>query len=192
MKPHGGFEHNLQSLRVVDLLEQRYAEFDGLNLTFETREGILKHCSAADARRAGRVTGSGSSRSGSPSLEAHSPIRRRDRLQQPRRRRRAALRLARSGGAVRGERSSSAIAGGAGLIRDSPDGARARTVRHMIDTLVTDLNRAGRSKRAERRSVEEVRSVSAHRVQRPGRRSSRVEALPATKALPALPCRTHE
>ena len=45
MKNYGGFEHNLQSLRVVDLLEQRYAEFDGLNLTFETREGILKHCS---------------------------------------------------------------------------------------------------------------------------------------------------
>ena len=40
-----GFEHNFQSLRVVDVLEQRYAEFDGLNLTFETREGILKHCS---------------------------------------------------------------------------------------------------------------------------------------------------
>ena len=41
---HGGFEHNLQSLRVVDRLEQRYPEFDGLNLTFETREGVLKHC----------------------------------------------------------------------------------------------------------------------------------------------------
>ena len=51
MKPYGGFEHNLQSLRVVDVLEQRYAAFDGLNLTFETREGILKHCSIANARR---------------------------------------------------------------------------------------------------------------------------------------------
>src|SRR6185312_10979139 len=50
MKPYGGFEHNVQSLRVVDLLEQRYATFDGLNLTFETREGILKHCSARNAR----------------------------------------------------------------------------------------------------------------------------------------------
>src|SRR5512147_2490315 len=47
MRVHGGFEHNLQSLRVVDLLEQRYAEFEGLNLTFEAREGILKHCSLA-------------------------------------------------------------------------------------------------------------------------------------------------
>ncbi|MFT4242940.1 MAG: deoxyguanosinetriphosphate triphosphohydrolase [Acidovorax sp.] len=50
MAEHGGFEHNLQSLRVVDLLEDRYPAFDGLNLTFETREGILKHCSQAHAR----------------------------------------------------------------------------------------------------------------------------------------------
>jgi dGTPase len=48
---HGGFEHNLQSLRVVDALEQRYPQFDGLNLSFETREGILKHCSARNARQ---------------------------------------------------------------------------------------------------------------------------------------------
>ncbi len=48
---HGGFEHNLQSLRVVDALEERYPEFDGLNLTLATREGILKHCSAKDAAR---------------------------------------------------------------------------------------------------------------------------------------------
>ncbi|MEG0045681.1 MAG: deoxyguanosinetriphosphate triphosphohydrolase [Comamonas sp.] len=49
MRPHGGFEHNLQSLRVVDRLEERYPAFDGLNLTFETREGILKHCSRSNA-----------------------------------------------------------------------------------------------------------------------------------------------
>jgi dGTPase len=49
MQDYGGFEHNLQSLRVVDMLEERYAEFDGLNLTFETREGILKHCSPQNA-----------------------------------------------------------------------------------------------------------------------------------------------
>jgi dGTPase len=53
MREHGGFEHNLQSLRVVDELEERYAEFPGLNLTFEVREGILKHCSAANARKLG-------------------------------------------------------------------------------------------------------------------------------------------
>ena len=49
MEAHGGFEHNLQSLRVVDQLEERYPEFDGLNLSFETREGILKHCSRTNA-----------------------------------------------------------------------------------------------------------------------------------------------
>ncbi|MEO8296667.1 MAG: deoxyguanosinetriphosphate triphosphohydrolase [Burkholderiales bacterium] len=50
MRLHGGFEHNLQSLRVVDVLEERYADYDGLNLTFETREGILKHCPLRVAR----------------------------------------------------------------------------------------------------------------------------------------------
>ena len=55
MKDYGGFEHNLQSLRVVDRLEQKYAEFHGLNLMFETREGILKHCSVKNARTLGDV-----------------------------------------------------------------------------------------------------------------------------------------
>ncbi len=47
----GGFEHNLQSLRVVDALEERYPAFDGLNLSYETREGVLKHCSLRHAQR---------------------------------------------------------------------------------------------------------------------------------------------
>lgn len=55
MKEFGGFEHNLQSLRVVDMLEQKYAEFPGINLTYETREGILKHCSKMNARELGDV-----------------------------------------------------------------------------------------------------------------------------------------
>jgi dGTPase len=55
MKHHGGFEHNLQSLRVVDALEERYGAFDGLNLMFETREGILKHCSLANAQKLGDI-----------------------------------------------------------------------------------------------------------------------------------------
>ena len=55
MRDYGGFEHNLQSLRVVDELEAKYAEFTGLNLMFGTREGILKHCSAVNARRLGDV-----------------------------------------------------------------------------------------------------------------------------------------
>jgi len=55
MKEYGGFEHNLQSLRILDVLEQNYAEFDGLNLCFETREGILKHCSLKNAALLGDV-----------------------------------------------------------------------------------------------------------------------------------------
>jgi dGTPase len=69
MKAHGGFEHNLQSLRVVDKLEERYASFDGLNLCFETREGILKHCSADNAARLGEV-GERFLQNRRPSLEA--------------------------------------------------------------------------------------------------------------------------
>jgi len=61
MRAHGGFEHNLQSLRVVDALEERYPAFDGLNLSFETREGILKHCAlpAAEALEAAEPGGVG-------------------------------------------------------------------------------------------------------------------------------------
>ena len=55
MKDHNGFEHNLQSLRVVDTLEERYGAFDGLNLCFETRAGILKHCAKKNARKLGDV-----------------------------------------------------------------------------------------------------------------------------------------
>ncbi|WP_283745817.1 deoxyguanosinetriphosphate triphosphohydrolase [Sideroxydans sp. CL21] len=69
MKDHGGFEHNLQSLRVVDVLEERYAAFDGLNLCFETREGILKHCSPEHATQLGEV-GERFLKNLRPSLEA--------------------------------------------------------------------------------------------------------------------------
>ena len=69
MKEYGGFEHNLQSLRVVDQLEERYAEFDGLNLTFETREGILKHCSISNAEQLGEL-GERFLHGRQPSLEA--------------------------------------------------------------------------------------------------------------------------
>ena len=69
MHNFGGFEHNLQSLRVVDHLEQRYAEFDGLNLTFELREGVLKHCSLKNARLLGDV-GERFLHKAQPSLEA--------------------------------------------------------------------------------------------------------------------------
>ncbi|MBK1714050.1 deoxyguanosinetriphosphate triphosphohydrolase [Rubrivivax gelatinosus] len=74
MDGRGGFEHNLQSLRVVDKLEQRYPEFDGLNLCFETREGILKHCSRRNAEALCRTEPDGPARrfldGTQPSLEA--------------------------------------------------------------------------------------------------------------------------
>ncbi|KAF1021297.1 MAG: Deoxyguanosinetriphosphate triphosphohydrolase-like protein [Paracidovorax wautersii] len=74
MAPYGGFEHNLQSLRVVDRLEERYPAYDGLNLSFETREGILKHCSRANAERIEGLEPHGVARRfldrTSPSLEA--------------------------------------------------------------------------------------------------------------------------
>jgi dGTPase len=69
MREFGGFEHNLQSLRVVDVLEERYAEFPGLNLTFETREGILKHCSKKNASELGEL-GKRFLEKRQPSLEA--------------------------------------------------------------------------------------------------------------------------
>ena len=69
MKPWGGFEHNLQSLRVVDVLEDKYAGFPGLNLTFETREGILKHCSKPRAAELGAV-GARFLEGSQPTLEA--------------------------------------------------------------------------------------------------------------------------
>ena len=74
MQHQGGFEHNLQSLRVVDCLEQRYPDFDGLNLSFESREGILKHCSRRDALALDAAEPGGVAQrflhGGQPSLEA--------------------------------------------------------------------------------------------------------------------------
>ena len=69
MKNFGGFEHNLQSLRVVDQIESRYVNFAGLNLTFETREGILKHCSKKNAKDLGSI-GERFLQNTEPSLEA--------------------------------------------------------------------------------------------------------------------------
>ena len=65
----GGFEHNLQSLRIVDKLEEQYPAFDGLNLTWETREGILKHCNILNAMRLGDL-GKRFLEKTQPSLEA--------------------------------------------------------------------------------------------------------------------------
>jgi dGTPase len=69
MAGYGGFEHNFQSLRIVDELEEKYARFPGLNLMFDTREGILKHCTAERAAGLGRL-GRRFLEGGQPSLEA--------------------------------------------------------------------------------------------------------------------------
>lgn len=69
MKEYGGFEHNLQSLRIIDVLEKNYADFDGLNLCYETREGVLKHCSLKNAANLGEV-GERFIKKEQPSLEA--------------------------------------------------------------------------------------------------------------------------
>ncbi len=74
MREQGGFEHNLQSLRIVDMLDCRHPGFDGLDLSFETREGILKHCSYGDALRLECLEPNGVAhrfiQGGQPSLEA--------------------------------------------------------------------------------------------------------------------------
>ena len=69
MKPYGGFEHNLQSLRIIDKLEEQYPEYDGLNLTWETREGVLKHCEQSKAHELGDL-GERFFNGTQPSLEA--------------------------------------------------------------------------------------------------------------------------
>lgn len=69
MSEFGGFEHNIQSLRTVTKLESKYSEFSGLNLMFETREGILKHCSLGNAGKLGDVASRFLNKT-SPTLEA--------------------------------------------------------------------------------------------------------------------------
>ena len=162
MKPYGGFEHNLQSLRVVDLLEQRYVAFDGLNLTFETREGILKHCSLRNARLLGEV-GERFIRRRQPSLEAQLAN--------------LADEIAYNNHDVDDGLRSGLIGleqlAGVGIfarhmkavLKEHPRLAGRRliheTVRRMIDTLVTDLTRtSARNIRARApASVDDVRSA---------------------------------
>jgi dGTPase len=164
MKPYGGFEHNLQSLRVVDVLEQRYGAFDGLNLTFEAREGILKHCSPKNARTLGDV-GERFIRKRRPSLEAQIAN--------------LADEIAYNNHDVDDglrsgllELESLAKVGIVGrhlkaALREFPRLAGSRlvyeTVRRMIDTLVTDLIRASAEniRRAAPASIDEVRRAPA-------------------------------
>jgi dGTPase len=160
MRPYGGFEHNLQSLRVVDVLEQRYAAFDGLNLTFETREGILKHCSPKNARALGEI-GERFIRKLRPSLEAQTAN--------------LADEIAYNNhdvddGVRSGLLDIEQLAGVRIFARHMravlrqyprlpPRRLRHETVRRMIDTLVTDLIRtsAENIRRHAPGSIEEVR-----------------------------------
>ena len=160
MRLYGGFEHNLQSLRVVDTLEQRYAAFDGLNLTFETREGILKHCSLKNARTLGEV-GERFVRKQRPSLEAQTAN--------------LADEIAYNNhdvddGVRSGLLDMEQLAGVKIFARHMravlrlyprlpPRRLRHETVRRMIDTLVTDLIRtsAENLRRHAPGSIEEVR-----------------------------------
>ncbi len=87
MRDHGGFEHNRQTLRILEVLERRYPDFPGLNLTWEVREGIIKHRPDTDAVGAAGVR----ARGGADARGAARRLRGRDRLQQPRRGRRADL-----------------------------------------------------------------------------------------------------
>jgi len=164
MRPYGGFEHNLQSLRVVDILEQRYGAFDGLNLTFETREGILKHCALKNARLLGDV-GERFLKRRRPGLEAQIAN--------------VADEIAynnhdvddgiRSGLLNIEQLSSIAIFRRhmRAALKAFPkiDGRRLvhETVRRMIDTLVTDLIRhsAATIRRYAPQSIEEVRRTPA-------------------------------
>jgi dGTPase len=162
MRPFGGFEHNLQSLRVVDLLEQRYGAFDGLNLSYETREGILKHCSRKNALALGDI-GKRFLTKQQPSLEAQIAN--------------LADEIAYNNHDVDDGLRSGLLSleqlSGIGIfsrhmksaLRDFPrlTGRRLvhETVRRMIDTLVTDLIRqsAHNIREAAPQSVDDVRSA---------------------------------
>jgi len=160
MRPYGGFEHNLQSLRVVDILEQRYAAFDGLNLTFETREGILKHCSLKNARTLGEV-GERFVRKQRPSLEAQT-ANLADEIAYNNHDvddgvRSGLLDLDQLAGVRIFARHMRAVL--RQYPRLPPRRLRHETVRRMIDTLVTDLIRtsAENIRRHAPASIEEVR-----------------------------------
>ena len=160
MRPYGGFEHNLQSLRVVDALEQRYAAFDGLNLTFETREGILKHCSLKNARTLGEV-GERFVRKQRPSLEAQI-ANLADEIAYNNHDvddgvRSGLIDLEQLAGVKIFARHMRAVL--RQYPRLAPRRLRHETVRRMIDTLVTDLIRtsAENIRRHAPGSIEEVR-----------------------------------
>ena len=141
MKDHGGFDHNRQTLRIVEQLEERYPDFPGLNLTWEVREGIAKHSGPIDVARAPGVRGV---RAGPPAAArgAADRPRGRDRLQPSRHRRRPVVGTA---GRRRARRRGAAVRRAFGRARATrwpqADPRRVRTValRGLINVLVTDL-----------------------------------------------------
>ena len=163
MKEFGGFEHNLQSLRVIDLLEDRYGAFDGLNLMFETREGVLKHCSVENAKKLGAL-GERFLKKLQPSLEAQIAN--------------LADEIAYNNHDVDdGIRSGlitleqllelKIVSRNADMVRKSYPGIDGRrlvheTVRHMINTLVTDVILESRERiaRARPANLDEVRHAA--------------------------------
>jgi dGTPase len=160
MRPYGGFEHNLQSLRVVDVLEQRYAAFDGLNLTFEAREGILKHCSLRNARMLGEI-GERFVKKRRPSLEAQ-VANLADEIAYNNHDvddgvRSGLLDMAQLAEVTVFARHMKAVL--RQYPRLAPGRLRHETVRRMIDTLVTDLIRtsAENIRREAPASIEEAR-----------------------------------
>jgi dGTPase len=164
MRPYGGFEHNLQSLRVVDVLEQRYAAFDGLNLTFEAREGILKHCSLKNARTLGEV-GERFLKRRRPSLEAQ-VANLADEIAYNNHDvddgvRSGLLDLAQLAEVTVFARHMKAVL--RQYPRLPPGRLRHETVRRMIDTLVTDLIRTSAEsiRRHAPASIEAVRQAPA-------------------------------
>jgi dGTPase len=164
MREYGGFEHNLQSLRVVDELEERYAEFRGLNLTFECREGILKHCSVRHARELGEL-GERFIKRRQPGLEAQIAN--------------LADEIAYNNhdvdDGIRAQLLDLAALGEVRIFRRQHDAVVAQypqlgerrlvheTIRRMINYLVVDFIRTTQAQieRAQPRSVDEVRALTA-------------------------------
>ncbi|HEX4649446.1 MAG TPA: deoxyguanosinetriphosphate triphosphohydrolase [Steroidobacteraceae bacterium] len=164
MRDYGGFEHNLQSLRVVDELEERYAQFRGLNLTFECREGILKHCSVRNARELGEL-GERFIHRRQPGLEAQIAN--------------LADEIAYNNhdvdDGIRAGLLDLAALREVGLFRRQHDAVLAQypqlgerrlvheTIRRMINDLVVDFIRTTQSQleRAQPRSIDDVRALSA-------------------------------
>ena len=197
MKDHGGFEHNLQSLRVVDVLEERYAAFDGLNLCFETREGILKHCSPEHAAQLGEV-GERFLNDRRPSLEAQI-ANLADEIAYNNHDVDDGLRS----GLVTLEQLASVrlFAQHLNEVRAAyPNLAERRvvheTVRRMINTLVTDLiaQTEHNIRTHAPQSVDDVRScAAAGGIQRGNARTQpRTQSLPAHPSVPALPRHAHD